>query len=199
MPGGFKAGSENTYYFDPEKVGAVDVILYIPVTRYKENAPVKIYLGYYDADLKEVISNIESNGNTSIGSGYSITVSDMDGYEIIPNEIFCVYGNKENMQLMSKPEKAKDLKDKIDIQYKENNKKLSIQKLPECENAVIWVALKKVEEEEKEETVARAEGPRMSIYTEEELKELEAEENEDVEEEEDDIDYDEYDQYYDED
>ena len=58
---------------------------------------------------------------------------------------------------------------------------------------------KKVEEEEKEETVTRAEGPRMSIYTEEELKELEAEENEDVEEEEDDIDYDEYDQYYDED
>ena len=58
---------------------------------------------------------------------------------------------------------------------------------------------KKVEEEEKEETVAHAEGPRMSIYTEEELKELEAEENEDVEEDEDDIDYDEYDQYYDED
>ena len=58
---------------------------------------------------------------------------------------------------------------------------------------------KKVEEEEKEETVARAEGPRMSIYTEEELKELEAEENEDVEEDEEDIDYDEYDQYYDED
>ena len=56
-----------------------------------------------------------------------------------------------------------------------------------------------VEEEEKEETVARAEGPRMSIYTEEELKELEAEENEDIEEDEDDIDYDEYDQYYDED
>lgn len=58
---------------------------------------------------------------------------------------------------------------------------------------------KKVEEEEKEETVARAEGPRMSIYTEEELKELEAEENEDIEEDEEDIDYDEYDQYYDED
>ena len=59
---------------------------------------------------------------------------------------------------------------------------------------------KKVEEEKEEETVTRAEGPRMSIYTEEELKELEAEENdEDIEEDEDDIDYDEYDQYYDED
>ncbi len=58
---------------------------------------------------------------------------------------------------------------------------------------------KKAEEEKEETTITRAEGPKMAIYTEEELKELEAEENEDVEEEEDDIDYDEYDQYYDED
>ncbi len=58
---------------------------------------------------------------------------------------------------------------------------------------------KKVEEEKEETTITRNEGQRMSIYTEEELKELEEEENEDIEEEEDDIDYDEYDQYYDED
>lgn len=60
---------------------------------------------------------------------------------------------------------------------------------------------KKAEEEKEEEKVVKhADAPRMSIYTEEELKEMEAEEEEDVEEvEEDDIDYDEYDQYYDED
>ena len=60
---------------------------------------------------------------------------------------------------------------------------------------------KKVEEEKEEASVSRAEGPRMSIYTEEELKELEEEENEDEEilDEDEDIDYDEYDQYYDED
>ena len=58
---------------------------------------------------------------------------------------------------------------------------------------------KKVEEEKKEESVVRNDGPRMSIYSEEELAELEAEEeeNEPLEDEED-IDYDEYDQYYDE-
>ena len=60
---------------------------------------------------------------------------------------------------------------------------------------------KKVEEEEKEESVVKhADTPRMSIYTEEELKAMEEEEKESEEEvEEDDIDYDEYDQYYDED
>lgn len=60
---------------------------------------------------------------------------------------------------------------------------------------------KKVEEEKEEEKVVKhADTPRMSIYTEEELKEMEAEEEEAEEEvEEDDIDYDEYDQYYDED
>ena len=45
----------------------------------------------------------------------------------------------------------------------------------------------------------KKDGPRMSIYTEEELAELEEEEEiEDVDDDED-IDYDEYDQYYDED
>ncbi len=59
---------------------------------------------------------------------------------------------------------------------------------------------KKAEEKDEEESsVVRSEGPRMSIYTEEELKELEEEENETEEYEEDDIDYDDYDQYYDED
>ena len=58
---------------------------------------------------------------------------------------------------------------------------------------------KKTEEEKEETSVARTDGPRMSIYTEEELKELEEEENEEIDSEEDDIDYDEYDQYYDED
>ncbi len=58
---------------------------------------------------------------------------------------------------------------------------------------------KKTEEEKEETSAARTDGPRMSIYTEEELKELEEEENEEIYSEEDDIDYDEYDQYYDED
>ena len=60
---------------------------------------------------------------------------------------------------------------------------------------------KKVEEEKEEESVVKhADTPRMSIYTEEELKAMEEEEQENEEEvEEDDIDYDEYDQYYDED
>lgn len=60
---------------------------------------------------------------------------------------------------------------------------------------------KKFEEEKEEESVVKhADTPRMSIYTEEELKAMEEEEQESEEEvEEDDIDYDEYDQYYDED
>jgi len=59
---------------------------------------------------------------------------------------------------------------------------------------------KKAEEEKEEESVVKhADTPRMSIYTEEELKEMEAEEEAEEEIEEDDIDYDEYDQYYDED
>ncbi len=60
---------------------------------------------------------------------------------------------------------------------------------------------KKVEEEKEEEKVVKhADTPRMSIYTEEELKEMEEEESKAEEEyEEDDVDYDEYDQYYDED
>ena len=59
---------------------------------------------------------------------------------------------------------------------------------------------KKVEESKEEESVIKhADTPRMSIYTEEELKETEEEENLEEEIEEDDIDYDEYDQYYDED
>ena len=60
---------------------------------------------------------------------------------------------------------------------------------------------KKVEEKEEESTVTHSDQPRMAIYTEEELKAMEAEEEE-VEEEsydDEDVDYDEYDQYYDED
>lgn len=65
---------------------------------------------------------------------------------------------------------------------------------------------KKKEEEEEEETsepVTKTDsGTRMSIYTEEELAEIEAEEaaaREEDEEDEEDIDYDEYDEYYDDD
>ena len=58
---------------------------------------------------------------------------------------------------------------------------------------------KKAVEEEKEEVALHTEGPRMSIYTEEELAEMEEEEKEIDEVEEADIDYDDYDQYYDED
>ena len=40
---------------------------------------------------------------------------------------------------------------------------------------------------------------RMSIYTEEELREMEEEENREEEEYDDDVDYDDYDEYYDDD
>jgi len=57
---------------------------------------------------------------------------------------------------------------------------------------------KEEKEEEKVEKTVKNDGPRMSIYTEEELKAME-EEDEDIDEvEEDDVDYDQYDQYYDE-
>ena len=59
---------------------------------------------------------------------------------------------------------------------------------------------KKSEEETEEQQAVVHDGPRMSIYTEEELREMEEEEQEvDEDIEDDDIDYDEYDQYYDED
>ena len=61
---------------------------------------------------------------------------------------------------------------------------------------------KKKEEEEVDNTPISniPTGERMSIYTEEELAELEAEESEDMEDEyEDEVDYDEYDEYYDDD
>ena len=58
---------------------------------------------------------------------------------------------------------------------------------------------KKNEQESQEESVdLHTEGPRMSIYTDEELAELDEEENYEEEVEDEDIDYDEYDQYYDE-
>ena len=59
---------------------------------------------------------------------------------------------------------------------------------------------KKVEEKEEESAVTHSDQPRMAIYTEEELKAMEAE-DEEVEEsyDDEDVDYDEYDQYYDED
>ena len=60
---------------------------------------------------------------------------------------------------------------------------------------------KKVEEKEEQASLSHADGPRMSIYTEEELKAMEEEDKdqEEVYEDDEDIDYDEYDQYYDED
>lgn len=58
---------------------------------------------------------------------------------------------------------------------------------------------KKSKEEEEEESVTISHDPsqNMSIYTEEELREMEAEELEDNYEDDDDVDYDEYDEYYD--
>ena len=54
-------------------------------------------------------------------------------------------------------------------------------------------------EEEQEEVVVHNDTPRMSIYTEEELAEMEEEDLDDANlDEDEDIDYDEYDQYYDE-
>ena len=61
---------------------------------------------------------------------------------------------------------------------------------------------KKKEEEEEEEKSSipnRDNAVRMSIYTEEELREMEEEDNREDEEEEDEVDYDEYDDYYDDD
>ncbi len=60
---------------------------------------------------------------------------------------------------------------------------------------------KKKEEEEEEESVSPVgtTGPRMSIYTEEELREMEEEEAQEGQDEEEDVDYDEYDDYYDDD
>ena len=57
---------------------------------------------------------------------------------------------------------------------------------------------KKKAEEEKEEVIVRNDTPRMSIYTDEELAEMEEEEYDDSDVSDDeDIDYDEYDDYYD--
>ena len=58
---------------------------------------------------------------------------------------------------------------------------------------------KKVEEKEEESTIVRNDQPRMSIYTEEELKAMEEEEAEAEEEyyDDEDVDYDDYDDYYD--
>ncbi len=55
------------------------------------------------------------------------------------------------------------------------------------------------EEESEENKPVIATGERMSIYTEEELREMEEEDKREEEEEEDDVDYDEYDDYYDDD
>ena len=57
---------------------------------------------------------------------------------------------------------------------------------------------KSKDEDEEEKVVINNEGPRMSIYTEEELKEMEEEDAAEDIVEDDDIDYDEYDDYYDE-
>ena len=60
---------------------------------------------------------------------------------------------------------------------------------------------KKAEEETEEENdkPVISSGERMSIYTEEELRQIEEEESSEEEYEEDDVDYDEYDEYYDDD
>ena len=51
--------------------------------------------------------------------------------------------------------------------------------------------------EEEEENKIKSEGPRMSIYTEEELKELDEEEQDTEDYDDEDVDYDQYDDYYD--
>ena len=59
---------------------------------------------------------------------------------------------------------------------------------------------KKEEEEEDNSTPIQTSGPRMSIYTEEELREMEEEDqNNEEENDDDDVDYDDYDEYYDDD
>ena len=58
---------------------------------------------------------------------------------------------------------------------------------------------KKAEEETEEEKPVLPTGERMSIYTEEELRQLEEEEQAQDDYEEDEVDYDEYDEYYDDD
>ncbi len=54
------------------------------------------------------------------------------------------------------------------------------------------------DKEEEESTVLTTEGPKMDIYTEEELRELEQQQDEHEGEVFDDIDYDAFDEYYDE-
>mgnify|MGYP002624714842 CR=1 FL=1 len=81
-----------------------------------------------------------------------------------------------------------DLEKSLSDSKKETNKKSNASKRK-----------KKVEEEEEKDVKLHSDSPRMSIYTEEELREMEEEENdESYDEDEDDIDYDEYDEYYDE-
>ena len=58
---------------------------------------------------------------------------------------------------------------------------------------------KKAEEETEEDKPVISTGERMSIYTEEELRQIEEEDQLEEEYEEDDVDYDEYDEYYDDD
>ena len=58
---------------------------------------------------------------------------------------------------------------------------------------------KEEEEEEEQSSTISTSGPRMSIYTEEELREMEEEDAREEEEEEEEVDYDEYDDYYDDD
>ena len=58
---------------------------------------------------------------------------------------------------------------------------------------------KEEEEEEKSTLISNENTVRMSIYTEEELREMEEEEAREQEVEEEDVDYDDYDDYYDDD
>lgn len=58
---------------------------------------------------------------------------------------------------------------------------------------------KEEEEEDTSSIISNENAVRMSIYTEEELREMEEEEARELEEEEEDVDYDEYDDYYDDD
>ena len=142
LPGGYRTGADNVYVFDMEGIDVIDVILYIPVIKYKEAVPVKVLLGYYDADTLQVIESVKEKGDAITGSGFSLDVSEPEGYEIVTKGIFGVYGNKEAMTLMKKPENAMQMEKKQQVQYRSINRRVTVQKVPECENIVIWVSVK---------------------------------------------------------
>ncbi|MCQ2802173.1 MAG: transcription termination factor NusA [Bacilli bacterium] len=103
---------------------------------------------------------------------------------------------KEETPVQTK--EAKSVKTTTTLEDLEKQLESSISK-EKSEKSSKQKSKKKEETKESEESVVKTEGPRMSIYTEEELKAMEEEDKEAEEEEieEDDIDYDDYDDYYD--